>query len=378
MNAIAHLVLFCLVFGFASPAAAQLGGLLNQGAKRAKQFNDFRWTDEEKGALGQQVSALVRTRYGVVQDAAVHKYVTLVGTVLAQKSSKPNLPWTFIVLDTDAVNAFAAPHGYVHITKGALALMKNEAELAGVLAHEIIHVTDEHTVDALKKNTLKGAAAEAAAGDNKLIEFLADAAYKNILDNAYSRGDENNSDRQGIILINKAGYAPHGLGSFLTTLSERNKGATEKRGLFDSHPEMTARLERLTATVTKDALTSTQDLPARFKGAISYTPVPQAEIATVAGGSKGLAGGSGTSKKSEPTKAATEPPAEEPKKRGFGLSRLTKGGGSESKSAQVVGSGGARGLDPEKDAKGGSNPALVAVKISPADVQAFKKAGQLT
>ncbi|MBA2356486.1 MAG: M48 family metalloprotease [Acidobacteria bacterium] len=377
MNAIAHLVLVCLVFGFASPAAAQLGGLLNQGARRAKQFNDFRWSNEEKAALGQQVSELVRARYGVVQDAAVHKYVTLVGTVLAQKSTKPNLPWTFIVLDTDAVNAFAAPHGYVHITRGALALMRNEAELAGVLAHEIVHVTDEHTVDALKKNTLKGAAAEAAAGDNKLIEFLADAAYKNILDNAYSRGDENSSDRQGIILINKAGYAPQGLGSFLNTLAERNKGATEKRGLFDSHPEMAARLERLTASITKDALTSTQDLSARFTGAISYKPVPQAQIATVAGGSKGLTGGS-TSKASGQSKAEPEPPAEQPRKRGFGLSRLAKGGGSESKSAQVVGSGGARGLDPEKDAKGGSNPALVAVKVSPADIQAFKKAGQLT
>ena len=87
MNAIAHLVLFCLVFGFASPAAAQLGGLLNQGAKRAKQFNDFRWTDEEKGALGQQVSALVRTRYGVVQDAAVHKYVCLLYTSPSPRDS---------------------------------------------------------------------------------------------------------------------------------------------------------------------------------------------------------------------------------------------------------------------------------------------------
>lgn len=363
-----------LTLGLASPAAAQFG-LLEQGAKRAKQVSDFTWTDQEKAALGTKVSELVRQRYGVVQDPAVHKYVTLVGRTITEKTSKPGLPWTFIVLDTDAVNAFAAPHGYVHITRGALALMRNEAELAGVLSHEIVHVTEEHTVDALKKNTLKSAAAEQVSGGNALIEFLANAAYNNILDNAYSRGDEGAADTLGITLISKAGYAPQGLGSFLTTLAERNKSATEKRGLFSSHPEMQARQDKLTATITKEKLASTQLVEARYKSSISYKPVPQSQIATVAAGTKGLAGGSSSTKAAP----AAEPAKEEaPKKKGFGLSKLVSGGGSESKSAQVVGSGGARGLDPEKDAKGGGNPAVVTVKVTPADVQAFKKAGSLT
>ena len=253
-----------LLLGLASPAAAQFG-LIEQGAKRAKQVSDFNWSDEEKAALGAKVSTLVRQRYGVVQDAAVHKYVTLVGRTVAEKSTKPGLPWTFIVLDTDAVNAFAAPHGYVHITRGALALMKDEAELAGVLAHEIVHVSEEHTIDALKKNTLKSAAAEEVSKGNALIDFLANAAYKNILDNAYSRGDEGAADTLGILLISKAGYAPQGLGNFLTTLSERNKGATAKRGLFSSHPEMQARQEKLTSTITKGKLTGTQLVADRYK-----------------------------------------------------------------------------------------------------------------
>lgn len=378
MPSMTRVLFVCLALALAAPASAQIGGLLSQGAKRAKQLNDFRWTDQEKAALGASVSELVRQQYGVAQDAAVHKYVTLVGTVLAQKSAKPDLPWTFIVLDTDAVNAFAAPHGYVHITRGALALMKSEAELAGVLAHEIVHVTGEHTVNALEKDTLKGAAAEAAAGDNKLIEFLADAAYRNILDNAYSRGDENASDNQGIVLLHKAGYAPQGLGDFLMALADRNKTATEKRGLFDSHPAMKARLDRLAATITKDKLTAAQRLPERYKATIKYKLVPQAQIATVAAGARGLAGGGSAKPKSGEQAKADAPAEEQPKKRGFGLGRLTKAGGSEAKSAQVVGSGGARGLDPEKDAKGGSNPAVVAVKITPADVEQFKKAGQLT
>lgn len=370
------LLSFSLLLGLASPAAAQFG-LIEQGAKRAKQVSDFNWSDAEKADLGAKVSQMVRTRYGVVQDAAVHKYVTLVGRTVTEKSTKPNLPWTFIVLDTDAVNAFAAPHGYVHITRGALALMKDESELAGVLAHEIVHVADEHTINALKKNTLKSAAAEEASGGNKLVEFLANAAYDNILDNAYSRGDEGAADTVGVTLIGKAGYAPQGLGNFLTTLAERNKSATEKRGLFSSHPEMKARQDRLTSTIAKNKLTSTQTVADRYKATIKYKPVPQSQIATVAAGTKGLAGGTAKDSKAG-DKAKAEAPAEEPKKKGFGLGRLTSGGGSETKSAQVVGSGGARGLDPEKDAKGGANPAVVAVKVSPADIQAFKKAGGLT
>ena len=381
MKALSTLLFLCLSIGLATPARAQFG-ILEQGAKRAKQINDFRWTDEEKATLGAQVSELVRKRYGVVQDQAVHKYVALVGRTVAEKSAKPGLPWTFIVLDTDAVNAFAAPHGYVHITRGALALMKNEAELAGVLAHEIVHVAEEHTIDALKKNTVKTAAAEEAAGAaGGLMTFLANAAYNNIVDNAYSRGDETDADTKGVALIDKAGYAPQGLGGFLTTLAERNKSATEKRGLFNSHPEMQARQERLTATIAKGKLAATQLVEARYKSTISYQPVPQSQIATVQTGTKGLAGGSSKSgaSKSGEQKDGEQAAAEPPKKKGFGLSRLISGGGGgESKSAQVVGSGGARGLDPEKDAKGGSNPAIVAVKITPADLQAFKKAGALT
>lgn len=368
------LVVMCLATPV--PAFAQLGGLVSQGARRAKQVNDFRWTEEEKAALGATVSEKVRQRYGVVQDRAVHTYVTLVGLSVAQRSSKPDLPWTFIVLDTDAVNAFAAPHGYVHVTRGALALAKSEAELAGILAHEIVHVAEEHTVKALRNQTLKGAAAEEALQNNGLLQFLADAAYDNILDNAYSRGDENDSDTRGVALANAAGYAPQGLGAFLTSLTDRNKASTEKRGLFDSHPGMQARLDRLHATISRARLNSSATVQPRYARTIPYKPVPLALVATVEAGTRGLTGG-GTAKRAE-TPQADGPPKEEPRKRrGFGLANLVKAGGGESKSAQVVGSGGARGLDPEKDAKGGANPAVVAVTVTPAELEAFRKDGGL-
>src|SRR5690606_29154519 len=94
-----------------SSAGEQLGGLGKIGSvvKKANEVRDLQVTDAEEQALGEAVSERIRERYGVVQDAGVHRYVSLVGSVLAQASSRPELPWTFIVLDTDGVNAFAAP-----------------------------------------------------------------------------------------------------------------------------------------------------------------------------------------------------------------------------------------------------------------------------
>ncbi len=138
----------------ARPAAAQLGGLtgaLNTAAK-AKKIADLKVTDAEERQIGQAVSDKMVETFGVYQDANVTKYVTLVGAVLALQSPRPGLDWQFVVLDTEGVNAFAAPGGFIHITKGLLGLMKDEAELAGVLAHEIIHVTEKHTVNAIQKS----------------------------------------------------------------------------------------------------------------------------------------------------------------------------------------------------------------------------------
>ena len=136
--------------------AAQLGGITGalKKAQNVKKIADLKVTDAEERQIGQQVSDKMVETFGVYQDANVTKYVTLVGAVMALQSPRPGLDWQFVVLDTEGVNAFAAPGGFIHITKGLLGLMKNEAELAGVLAHEIIHVTEKHTVNAIQKGDL--------------------------------------------------------------------------------------------------------------------------------------------------------------------------------------------------------------------------------
>ena len=375
------LTVLALAAAFAAPAFAEDGqlGKLGGAIKRAEQFKELQITDAEEQQIGASVSEKIRARYGVVQDPAVHKYVALVGGVLAAASSRPNLPWTFVVLDTDAVNAFAAPGGFIHITRGALALVENEAELAGVLGHELIHVAEKHTVHALQKNkSIQMGANETLSGNAALLNQLTERVYLDIVEKGFGRTEENESDEKGIVIANTIGYAPQGLGTFLTRLQERNKDAKEKRGLFASHPEMKERLDRLTKQIQNSKLTASATVPDRYRKNISYKPVAQADIATVAEGAAGLTGGDDkAAAKPAGSGAASAPPKEEPKKRGFGLSRMLPTGGGEQKSAQATASGGARGVDPERDAKGGLNPKPVPVKLVAADFAAFKKEGGL-
>jgi beta-barrel assembly-enhancing protease len=355
-------------------AEAQLGSILKgakKGADAAEKVRGMIITEGDEIRLGQAVSEKVRARYGVVQDPAVHRYVTLVGMSLALSSSRPNLPWTFVVLDTDGVNAFAVPGGIVHITRGALALLNTEAELAGVLGHEITHVTEKHTVTAIRDGKVISFAADATLGDSSVFNKLVDKTTEVVMA-GFGRKEELESDELGIRLADKVGYEPHGLEGFLRRLSDRNKSASEKQGLFASHPEMKDRLDKLGAQANSEKLASTATLEDRYHKFISYKPKAQTEITAVEAGSAGLAGGS--------TKTADKPAdkkEEQPKKKGFGLGSLLKPTGSESKSAEVTGSGASRGVDTERNAKGGPNPALVVVRVNAGDVQAFKKEGSL-
>lgn len=369
----------------AGGAAGQLGSVL----KRAKQVHDLQISDEEEQKLGAAVSENIRKRYGVVQDPAVHKYVTLVGAVLAVASDRPNLPWKFIVLDTDGVNALAAPGGYVHITRGALSLMKNEAELAGVLGHEIIHITEKHTMKAIQKGKMiQMGTSETLSNSPALFSKFVDKATEGVMA-GFGRGEELEADDKGLVLANKVGYDPKGLITFLTTIKERNSGSAEKQGLFASHPEMDERLTKLQKKITDAKLTATATVEARLHKNMTYKPVPIGAVATVEAGSAGLTGGGTAAKTDDKSEAKKDDTAEakkddsattdegKKKKKGFGLARLMGSGGNEEKSAETTGAAAGRGLDKERNAKGGSNPAAVAVTVTAADITAFRKEGNL-
>ena len=367
-RALKRTALFVALFTCSAPAYAQIGGALRraQQAKETKdKLDDLNVTEAEERTIGEDVSAKVRLRFGVVQDPAVHKYVTLVGTTLAQQSERPTLNWTFVVLDTDGVNAFASPGGIVHITRGALALTRNEAELAAVLGHEIGHVAHKHTVNAIQKGkAVQLGTNETLSSRGPFLDKIANKAYEMVLENKFDRGDEMDADKVSVTLAEKAGYAPGKLADFLTRLDDRNKDQPASNGLFASHPDMKERIQ----VVTKLAGAKTgATVEARFTSNITYVPVDLTKIATVEEGAAGLAGST------EPAKDDKNAKKEEPAKKGFGLGSLTKSAGSEKQTAQVSASGGARGVGPDRLAKGGSNPNLVKVTVSDADVAAFKK-----
>ena len=360
----------------AAPAYAQLGGALgklNKAKDTADKVKDLKISDADERKIGEQVSAQLCETFGVFQDPAVTKYVSLVGNVLAQASSRPNLQWEFIVLDTDGINAFASPGGLVHITKGALGLIKNEAELAGVLGHEITHVTEKHTVNSIQKSKRVSFVADQAAKGmtGELISQFAQQAYSDLLNNRFDRNDEKQSDTVGITLANKVGYAPTGLGVFLTKLSDRAKAANQEEpsGLFASHPQVKDRLDGLTKVIKDQKLNATATVAARYTKTITFEAKPMTSIATVAEGSRGLAGSGG----GEAEKKDADKKEGEKKSGGFGLGKLGLSKGSETKSTATVASGGNRGVNPDRDAVGGPVKTKLQITLTPAELDAFRR-----
>ncbi len=370
MKAAAIVLAALFVAGAAAPAHAQLGSLgkikkgADEAAKAKKNYDDMTFSDKEERQLGENVSRSLRQRFGVVQDKELTKYVTLVGTVVAQQSSRPALQWTFIVLDTDGVNAYAAPGGFVHITRGLLGLIKNEAELAGVLGHEVTHVADKHTIRAIQRS--KGMdigvdyGTSNAGWTTEALAKLGDKVFQNIFDGQWSQGDENDADHGGAIDASKAGYDPHGLATALEKVDSRNASSSSHNGWFASHPDTKDRINKVTKQISSEKLDGKATVQARYKEHVTFDAKPLGEVTTVDAGASGLASGE---KKKDDTKGDS-------KKGGTG--NVTKTG-TQAQAGQQTASAGARGVGNDTNAKGGGNPALVAVAVSPAEITAFKK-----
>jgi predicted Zn-dependent protease len=367
MRTVGLIVAIAGAFAVSSGSAAAQGGFdkIMKRVEQAKEIrNELKISDADERALGEDVSQKIRTEFGVFQDRDVTKYVTLVGSVLAKASTRPGLNWEFIVLDTDGVNAFASPGGIVHITRGALGLIKSEAELAGVLGHEIAHVTRKHTVNAIQKNKGFKLASDAVPGTHEYIDALANAAYDNIVERGFNRGDEEDADQQGIRLVNQVGYNPAGLAAFLAKLAERNRGVTTRNALFASHPEIQARISQLSRQIKAERLTALASVEPRYRKAITFEAKEITQISGVADGSRGLAEGSAAPK---------EKTAEAPKKKGFGLGGLKLSAGKQAESTQASASAGNRAVGVDRHAKGGGNPSKLTVTVTPVELEAFKK-----
>jgi len=213
-------------------------------------------SDAEEKKLGRSVAAKVIGRYGIADMPHQTYYLNLLGTALAQRSDRPQLDYHFAILDTDDVNAYAAPGGYIFITRGALATMHDEAELAAVLAHEIAHVTERHIVKALQQSRIMKVGKEAVADAfkkagplfDKMTDFATDALF-----NGLKKSDEYDSDKMAVIYLDRLGYDYPAMFDVLKLLDARRKAGRTKV-MSKTHPSPQDRLRHLQSNVRKLAL----------------------------------------------------------------------------------------------------------------------------
>ena len=208
-----------------------------------EKLKPLRQTSEgDEVTLGKDVAANLLGAAPLVNDPALQAYVNKVGLWIALHTSRPSLPWRFGVLDTNSVNAFATPGGYVFITRGMLMRMRDESELAGVLAHEISHVVEKHALNTMRKGALVGLASDALSRNKPEYAKLVSAGTE-----IYARGldkeDEFAADRMGVVLSARAGYDPYGLPATLQTLSSINSKDDAVSLMFKTHPDSEKRLE---------------------------------------------------------------------------------------------------------------------------------------
>jgi predicted Zn-dependent protease len=224
-----------------------------------KSFTAFMSPEQERQVGAQQHSRLVEEMGGLYPDPALQAYVADVGAKLVRVSETPDVPYTFTIVDTDDVNAFALPGGYVHVTRGLLALANSEAELAGVLAHEIGHVVARHAAERYSRSVAAGLGTDglgAIAEASGLPEGVGDlgALGSQAYLQSYSRDQELEADMLGIRYLAQAGYKPDAMANFLANLdndsrlqaalASRPAATADARGIMASHPRTADRIAR--------------------------------------------------------------------------------------------------------------------------------------
>ena len=236
---------FDFLSGLKNVDTSKIGSMLGNATKAVREPDE-----KEEIAVGQEFAATLLGAKPLVRDEALQRYVNTLGRWLALQTERPDLPWTFGVLDDNGFNAFAAPGGYIFVTKGLVSRMQNESELAGVLAHEIGHVLKKHHLRAVKKNSGMAFAGDlfGTLTDNKGNEE-AKAALMNISKKLYAKGldkeDEFEADRLGVVIAARAGYDAYGLPAVLQMLEAQSAGDNNFSLLFKTHPAPSARIQML-------------------------------------------------------------------------------------------------------------------------------------
>ncbi|MFK8030934.1 MAG: M48 family metalloprotease [Gammaproteobacteria bacterium] len=224
---------------------------------------DFVLMSEEKEIeLGRSMHPQVMAQYRAYPDAALQAYVNDIGQKLAANSDRPDLDYTFTVLDSDEVNAFATPGGFVYMSRGLLAYLNSEAELAAVLSHEIGHITARHAVrQGARSKVLDGLGGIASVVTGGASGFLSDYVGGALI-KGYSRDLELEADREGAEYLVRTGYGSEPMVDVVRILKnqelfeyaraeEEGREPRVYHGLFSTHPDNDKRLREVIEAANK-------------------------------------------------------------------------------------------------------------------------------
>lgn len=201
-------------------------------------------SDRQEVQIGKQINQqLVSRDVRLYRNSEITRYVDEIGQRLEQQSKRPNIPYTFQVVDDDQLNAFATMGGFVYINKGLIAAADNEAQLASVMSHEIGHIAARHALQQMRQAAVaRGLATAAGLNSNTLVNIGVELA----LQRPNSRKDEFQADQLGLETLKKAGYAPSAMVEFMKKLL--NKGGSVPTFL-STHPATSERIEALNQAI---------------------------------------------------------------------------------------------------------------------------------
>lgn len=206
-------------------------------------------SEKDEIALGQKTDTDIQAQYGFYADSSLNEYVRKVGMQLSPHTHLPNLSYHFVIIDTPVVNAFAAPGGYIYVTRGILAIMNSEAELAAVLGHELGHVNARHSVKKLSELYLVQLGMTVGSALSKTFAKLSGLSGVGIqlLFLKFSRDDEREADALGVEYARKASYNPAEMVSFFSSLQKFGdlSGGKSLPGFLSTHPLTSERIQNV-------------------------------------------------------------------------------------------------------------------------------------
>jgi len=240
------LALFSTTAWGANPFEQELLKSLKQGVQQQVTGKPATSVEEET-AIGRQIAGNLLGAVPLVKDAKLQKYVNSVGRWVADQSERPDLAWHFGVIESNDVNAFAAPGGYIFVTRGLYHLLQSESELAGVLAHEVGHVIRQHHLKILQQGKLLDLGSKLVAknvGGNDKVQGLIGSGAE-IVSRSLDKEAEFEADRIAVVLATRAGYDAFGLPAVLQQIGHFAKEDGDVALLFKTHPHPDDRLNKL-------------------------------------------------------------------------------------------------------------------------------------